>query len=181
MSPFVFMGINLLIVEADGLFRLNLSRRLRLQRYRVFEAEQQADARKILERKKIDVVLLGLNGLKRQGLLLLERIKKIRPLTEVIIINTSEYLSLSIEGMKLGAFDDVFLPLNMDSLAERIQEAYRLKKKNEKTKKSLLRRYQDVMVAATFAEAGEPDIAREFLPKEKGLPTGATTSRTKAS
>jgi DNA-binding NtrC family response regulator len=156
------MGINLLIIEADALFRLNLSRRLRLERYRVFEAEQQADAGKILERKKIDVVLLGLNGLKRQGLLLLERIKKIRPLTEVIIINTSEYLSLSIEGMKLGAFDDVFLPLNMDSLAERIQEAYRLKKKNEKAKKSLFRRYQDVMVAATFAEAGEPDIAREL-------------------
>jgi DNA-binding NtrC family response regulator len=156
------MGINLLIIESDALFRLNLSRRLRLERYRVFEAEQQADAGKILERKKIDVVLLGLNGLKRQGLLLLERIKKIRPLTEVIIINTSEYLLLSIEGMKLGAFDDVFLPLNMDSLAERIQEAYRLKKKNEKAKKSLFRRYQDVMVAATFAEAGEPDIAREL-------------------
>ncbi len=141
---------------------LNLSSHLRRERYRVFEAGQQADARKILERKKIDVVLLGLNGLKRQGLLLLERIKKIRPLTEVIIINTSEYLSLSIEGMKLSAFDDVFLPLNMDSLAERIREVYRLKKKNERAKKSLLRRYQDVMVAAAFAEAGEPDIAREF-------------------
>ena len=161
------MAINLLIIEADTPFRLNLSRRLRLKRYRVFEAEQQADARRILERKKIDVALLGLNGLKKQGLLLLERIKEIRPLTEVIIINTLEHLSLSIEGMKLGAFDDLFLPLDLDSLVERIQEAYKLKKRNERVNKSLFRRYQDVMVAATFAEAGEADMAREFLSKDE--------------
>ncbi len=161
------MAINLLIIEADAPFRLNLSRRLRLERYRVFEAEQQADARRILERKKIDVALLGLNGLKKQGLLLLERIKEIRPLTEVIIINTLEHLSLSIEGMKLGAFDDLFLPLDLDSLIERIQEAYKLKKRKERVNKSLFRRYQDVMVATTFAEAGEADMAREFLSKDE--------------
>jgi hypothetical protein len=36
-------------------------------------------------------------------------------------------MDLSIEGMDLGAFDDFLIPIEIDSLAQRIREAVRRK------------------------------------------------------
>ncbi len=125
------------------------------------------ETKRILKRKDIDVVLLDLNGLKREGLALLKMIKKMRPAVQVIIINSAEQLSLSIEGMRLGAFDDLFIPLDLEALIERIKEAFEHKEKTESKKPSFFQRCQDLMVAASFAEAGEDDMAREILAKER--------------
>jgi len=85
-------------------------------------------ARKILERMDIDVVLLSLIMLKQNGLPILKWIKKKCHLTEVILINNSEKLSLSIEGMKLGAFADFLVPLDVNSLLAAVEEACQLKR-----------------------------------------------------
>ena len=39
--------------------------------------------------------------------MILKALKRIRPLIEVITINRSDQMALSIEGMKLRAFDDL--------------------------------------------------------------------------
>ena len=147
------MGVNLLIVEADTLFRQSLAGRLPDRGWKISFAGRQDEAKKMVKRKGVDVVLLGINTLKNEGVEILKMIKKIHPLTEVIIINSSEQIVLSIEGMKLGAFDDFLVPFDIDSLIRRIQDACRQKKQREKQKKSLFRRCQDIMMAATFAEA----------------------------
>jgi len=161
------MGVNLLIIETDSFLDEHLSGRLGSKDYRIFKSRQPTETKRILKRKDIDVVLLDFNGLKREGLALLEMIKKMRPAVQVIIINSAEQLSLSIEGMKLGAFDDLFIPFNLDVLIARIKEAFEQKKKAEIKKPSFFQRYQDLMVAASFAEAGEDDMAREILSKER--------------
>ena len=129
------MGINLLNIETDVPFRKNLSRHLRLKQCNVYETDQRIKVKKILKRKKIDVVLLGLIGFKQEGLSILRMIKKMRPFTEVIIINHSEQIALSIEGMKLGAFYDFIVPFDLESLVRLIREAYQKKIQNEKAKK----------------------------------------------
>ena len=161
------MVVNLLIIESDRFFGNSLVRRLTDENWQILLADRLSDAKKIVKRKNIDVVVLGLNTLKREGLAILKMIKKTRPLTEVIIINSSEQIALSIEGMKLGAFDDFMVPFDLDSLRLRIQDACQQKKHKEKAKKSLLDRYRDIMIAATFAEAGESDMAIEFLASRK--------------
>jgi len=83
----------------------------------------------------------------------------------VITINSGDQISLSIEGMKLGVFDDFLMPLDLDSLISRIREAYQAKKDAEVVNPSLLQRCQDIMVAASFAEAGEAEMAKELLTK----------------
>jgi len=171
------MGVNLLIIETDTTFRNNLVGRLPGEKWRILFAERQAEAKKIVKRQKIDVVLIGLNALKQEGLLILKMIKKVRPFTEVIIINSSEQIVLSIEGMKLGAFDDFLIPFDIDSLIRRIEDACRQKKQREASKKSLFCRYQDIMIAATFAEAGESGMAKEFLEKEEKNSPGKTTGK----
>ncbi|MBW1997466.1 MAG: response regulator [Deltaproteobacteria bacterium] len=163
--------VTLLIIETENLLRRSLCERLRLQACKILVAETPSEAKRILGRCNVDVVLLGLRGPGRQAMDLLRRIKKTRPLAEVILLNGSQDLSLSIEGMKLGAFDDFLLPLNLDSLVERIREACLQKRAKEKARKSLPRSFQKMMVATTFAEAGEPETALEFIAEKRSSPS----------
>ena len=127
------MTVNLLIIEADTFFRKNLAQLLTNEKWRILFAENRIDAIKIVRRKNIDVALLGLKGLKKEGLMLLKDIKNTGSLTEVITINTSDQIILSIESMKMGAFDDFIVPFDIESLVRRIWEAHQKKKDNEKT------------------------------------------------
>jgi len=131
------MGIHLLIIEPDHRFRLNLSQRLHMEGFEVSEITQPADIGHIIHEKDIDVVLLGLDGLGREGLALIRTIKVISPPTEIILINDALQMDLSIEGMKLGAFDDFLIPLDIDSLVIRIHEAAGRQRKKGKRKKDL--------------------------------------------
>ena len=127
-----FKALNLLIIEGDDFFRKNLVQRLTDERWRIVFAEKKSEAIKMSKRKNIDVVLLGLKGLKKEGLMLLNDIKNTRSLIEVITINTSDQIILSIESMKMGAFDDFIVPFDIESLTQRIWEAHQKKKDSEK-------------------------------------------------
>ena len=124
------MQMNLLIIESDNFFRKNLAQRLPDEKKcRILFAEHRIEALNIVKRKNIDVVLLSLKDLKKEGLMILKELKTVRPLTEVITISRSDQIALSIEGMKLGAFDDFIVPFDLESLFRQIQKAYRKKKK----------------------------------------------------
>ena len=121
----------------------------------------------MIKRRKIDVVLLSLDDFQKESMVMIKMIKKMRPAVQIITINSGEQISLSIEGMKLGVFDDLLMPLDLDTLILRIQEAFQKKKAAEIVKPSLLQRCQDIMVAASFAEAGEAGMAKEVLTKRR--------------
>jgi DNA-binding response OmpR family regulator len=121
------MGIHILIIEAENRFRKNLYRCLQEEGFTVDKITQQDNVETIVAKEKIDLVLLGVDGLGREGLTLIRPIKAISPKTKIIIINDPNRMDLSIEGMDLGAFDDFLIPLDIDSLAKRIREAVRQK------------------------------------------------------
>lgn len=117
------MGIHILIIEAENRFRKNLYQCLQAEGFTVDKVTPQDDVATIVANEKIDAVLLGVDGLGREGLALIRPIKAIRPGTEIIIINDASHMDLSIEAMELGAFDDFLIPLDIESLARRIREA----------------------------------------------------------
>ncbi len=155
------MRINLLLIETDYLYRINLSNRLAQGDFRIFSANQPKEIKRLIKKKKIDVALLDLSGLKLEGLKILSLIKKLNPLTEVITLNGSGNMSLSIDGMKRGAFDDLLIPFDINTLTERIKTAYA--QKSQREAKTAISGYQKVMMAATFAEAGESETAKAFM------------------
>ncbi len=122
-------GIKILVIETDEAYRRHLAERVRLEGHRVYEACREAEARDLIEKKNIDVVLLGFAGDKQRGLALLRTIRRLHPCPEVILLTFSDDHSLaaSIEGMKLGAFDELLVPFNVDTLLRRIQEAWQSK------------------------------------------------------
>jgi DNA-binding NtrC family response regulator len=127
--------VQVLVVEADEAFRRNLSERLRSDGAVVFEAGNEPEARDIAQRHNIDVALLGVKGISQSGLALLKFLKESRPMIEVIMLSLAEHHSLyvSIEAMKLGAFDDILIPCDIKTLLDRIHAASRRKKEKEET------------------------------------------------
>jgi len=134
-------GAKVLVIETDESFRKLISERLRLERYRVYEACQETEARNMVLKKDFDAVLLGFTGDRQLALALLRTIKEMRPLVEVILLSSSEDHSLaaSIEGMKLGAFDEILVPFDVETLLRRIREACRRKWQRELAAKKALR------------------------------------------
>jgi len=132
------MPLKLLIIHSDDLFRGHLSERMRLESYLVSEAPPEAVASGIIQGGNFDVVLLGVPGPYQNGLSLLKKIKELRPNTEVILLTAVEEHSLygSIQAMRLGAFDDLLVPLDIQTLHSRIREAYKRKKEKSKAKRS---------------------------------------------
>lgn len=155
--------MKLLLIDVDDFFRQHLDQRFRQEGFRLFFAQRFSSVEKIVRLKKIDVALLDLSGLKMEGLRIIRAIKSINPLTEVITINNADQMALSIDVMKLGAFDELLIPLDINALINRIRAAALRRKQTERRKRSLLQVCQDYMAAAAFAEEGEMDTAREFL------------------
>jgi DNA-binding NtrC family response regulator len=116
-----------LIFEEDPVFRAALSSHLEAQGFVVHVAELSDDMGLVLQ-QRIDVVLLGLAGLKQQGIGLLKLILEISPATRVVLLNNLDHLSLSIEAMKLGAIDEVSIPVDMELLVEKVRLAAHVRK-----------------------------------------------------
>lgn len=166
------MPIKLLMIDTDQTFCQNVSQRLLIEDYQVFVAVDEAEAKRIVQREKVDVVLLGLKGLKQRGVELLKTIKKIRSVTEVILLFPAEHLSLSIKGMRFGAFDDLLMPFDMETLLARIRAAYRHKQEQEQIQKSLLHRHRKSSAAKiTEASKAESEEAVCEVKKRSGCGT----------
>lgn len=151
------MAVRLLMIDTDETFCRNVSQRLLLENYRVFVTADEAEARRIVHREKVDVVLLGLKEFKQRGLSLLESIKRIRPATQVILMLPAELLALSIEGMHLGAFDDLLMPFDMETLLTRIKAAGRCRPERGRTGKSLPRGRATASKTVSKEDAGGRD------------------------
>jgi len=124
--------LRVLVIETDESFRQKIAHHLRLDGCTVIEACEETPALGILRKKDVDVVLLGLHGFRTTALALLREIKLIRPAIEVILMNVSDELTLSMEAMKLGAFDDLWAPIEMETLVARVREAHERKGRRER-------------------------------------------------
>ena len=144
----------------------HLVRHLESKNWHILQSSRQKDIKQILKKHSVDVVLMSLRDLKKEGMDLIKMIKKKHSAVQVITINNGDQISMSIEGMKLGVFDDFLMPLDLDSLISRIREAYQAKKDAEVVKPSLFQRCQNIMVSASFAETAEVETAKAFLAKE---------------
>jgi two-component system response regulator AtoC len=87
-----------------------------------------------------DMVMPGLSGLE-----VLAAVKKYRPETEVIIVTGHATIDSAIEAMKLGCYDYLQKPIELqllNLLIERIVEKRKLKQENVFLKKRLKERYK---------------------------------------
>jgi two-component system OmpR family response regulator len=61
------------------------------------------------------------------GIDTLREIKRKKPLIEVILLTGHASMESGIEGIKLGAYDYVMKPANLEELIEKMRQAYEKK------------------------------------------------------
>jgi len=79
----------------------------------------------------IEVVILDVKMAGMDGIDTLKEIKKKHPLTEVIMLTGHATVESAIEGMKLGAFDYLMKPCDMEVLMAKVTEAASKKQQHE--------------------------------------------------
>jgi DNA-binding NtrC family response regulator len=84
-----------------------------------------------INNENFDVVLLDVKMPGMDGIEVLREIKRIKPLIEVIMLTGHASVESGIEGMKLGAFDYLMKPMELDKILETIQDAYEKKRLQE--------------------------------------------------
>lgn len=112
--------MKVLIIDADDSFRENLAQQLSRRGLTVNETGDAKEGRAIACQGKFDAVLVGLSSSKQALLSFLRKIKFDCPGIEVMLINHSGDVQLSIEAMKHGAFDEVAAPVDLEELLRKL-------------------------------------------------------------
>lgn len=128
------MQPNVLIVDDEAVFAKTLAERLSFRDCQVSIALNGNDAIDLIAKKNIDVVILDLAMPGIDGIETLKEIKKIKPLTEVIMLTGNATVETAIEGLKVGAMDYLMKPCEVEELAELINMAFKRKSMREKKK-----------------------------------------------
>jgi DNA-binding NtrC family response regulator len=123
--------IRLLIVDDEVQFLESIARRLTLRDFDVTRACNGQEAVEAARNAKFDLALLDLKMPGLDGKQVLEILKKEHKYLEIIILTGHGSLSSAVECTKLGAFDYLPKPYELDKLLEVLREAYqaRLTKK----------------------------------------------------
>jgi len=156
------MTATVLLIGKDESITETMARLIKTRGCYLIKATGLDQVASVITNKCIDVVLIILSGFEKECVGILNRVKRIAPDTETIVINDSVKLELSIKCMKAGAFDDFYPPFDLETLSSRIMDAAKKKIEAQKHKKKISR-FDKMMMAISFAEAGELTMAKDYL------------------
>jgi len=125
------MKVRVLLVDDEEQFVETLAQRLEARDFTVATAFNGDQALEYVRGKDVDVVVLDVLMPGLSGIDTLREMKRVRPLTEVIMLTGHATVETAIEGMKLGAFDYLMKPTEIEDLVEKINKAQRRKSEQE--------------------------------------------------
>lgn len=114
----------LLMIDDEDSFVSALSKRLAVRDIEVIPAHSgQEGLNKLDEDPSIEVVLLDVKMPGMDGIETLRRIRAAHPIVEVIMLTGHATFETAIDGMKLGAFDYLMKPCEIDDLTTKLDAA----------------------------------------------------------
>jgi DNA-binding NtrC family response regulator len=121
-----------LLVDDEVPFVETMTKRLTKRDLEVYQAFSGSEALEKLDRERsVEVVILDVKMPGMDGIETLREIKKRFPLVEVVMLTGHATVETAIEGMKLGAYDYLMKPCDMDILMTKVDEAAARKRKQE--------------------------------------------------
>jgi len=122
----------IMLVDDEVPFVETMSKRLVKRGLTVIAADSGNGALvKLDQDSKVDVIILDVKMPGMDGLETLQEIKKRHPIKEVIMLTGHATVETAIEGMKLGAFDYLMKPCDLNILISKVEEAFKKKKAHE--------------------------------------------------
>lgn len=125
------MKTRILLVDDEEQFVQALSERLALRGYDVTTSLSGEDAAEKVKHYNYEVVILDVAMPGLDGVDTLREVKKLKPLTEVIMLTGHATVETAIEGMKLGAIDYLVKPCETEDLVNKINKAQQRKAEQE--------------------------------------------------
>ncbi len=112
---------------------MTLASRLKKRKLEVLDVENGYKAIEEVRISPIDVAVVDVKMPGMDGLETLKQIKQINPRIEVIMLTGHASVESGIEGMRLGAFDYLMKPCDINELILKIEDAYQRKLVQEKS------------------------------------------------
>ena len=113
----------LLVVDDEHLIRWSLEQNLKKQGYEVVTAGTGEDALRLVREEQPDLVLLDIQLPGMSGIEALEKIKEHDEDIIVIMVTANSGLENAVRAMRLGAYDYVSKPFNLEELSIVVRKA----------------------------------------------------------
>ena len=113
---------------------------LKEEGFSVITTGDSLEAAKILKKEEFDVIVTDLKMKGLKGLDLLEEANKVAPMTPVIIITAFGTIESAIKAIKMGAYDYITKPFQMDEIVLTVKKAL----ENRLLKKEVIRLRKEV-------------------------------------
>jgi DNA-binding NtrC family response regulator len=146
--------IKVLLVDDEEAFVNTLAQRLKMRELNVNTVYDGEQALAKVKSEEPDVMVLDLKMPGLHGMEVLKEIRKAYPNMQVIILTGHGTEKDEEEARRLGGFDFLRKPADIETLVGKIKEAY-----SEKIER--------LMSAIAFAEEGEFDTARKIINEEE--------------
>ncbi|MDW7771789.1 MAG: response regulator [Desulfobulbaceae bacterium] len=162
------MGPTVLLAIWERSLLNGMNAKLQNLHFDVVVAENEVRFAQQTTARNIDVILLDIRSNGENSLRLMAYVKEKKPETEVILLSNQKSISLAMEGIQAGAFDDIPEPFDVDEITRKIRAAWKRKNKLRKKERSrLVQFWEKTMMAVTYAEAGDFETALRLAGKEK--------------
>jgi DNA-binding NtrC family response regulator len=122
---------SVLIVDDEEEFREMTVKRLSKRDLECESAPDGDTALEMVAKKNYDVILLDVKMPGRDGIETLREIKRMAPMTEVVMLTGHASVESGINGIKYGAFDYLMKPMELDALFEKLNAAYERKREQQ--------------------------------------------------
>jgi len=113
----------ILVVDDEQLIRWSLEQNLKKQGYEVVTAGSGEDALRLVREEAPDLMLLDIQLPGMNGIEVLEKVKELEEEVVVIMVTALGVLETAVKAMRLGAYDYINKPFNLDELAIIIKKA----------------------------------------------------------
>jgi two-component system NtrC family response regulator len=136
---------SILIVDDEDAQRSILKGYLEKKGYKIYSASSGTEGIKIVQDNLIDIVLSDYKMPDKTGLEVLESVKKINPEVSFVILTAYGTIENAVKAMRLGAFDYISKPVDLDELdlmIERIIENKNLKSEIQLLKNQLQSKFK---------------------------------------
>ncbi len=162
----------ILIVDDDPSIRFAFQKTFEPKHYRTIEAENGRRALEIIPKEKPSVIFMDIMMPDVDGLEVLERIKKLDPNIPVIMITGFGTMQTAMRAIKLGAYEYMTKPLDIDKvrlLADRALEMLQLREELKDYKEKIS------LVSDGYELIGQSEAMQEVY-KKMGAAAGTPNS-----
>ncbi len=131
-----------MLVDDEVPFVETMTKRLEKRDLQIISAHDGQEALEKLDKNRnTDVVILDVKMPGLDGIETLREIKKTYPVIEVIMLTGHATVETAIEGMRLGAYDYLMKPCELEQLMFKVEEATKKRREHEeKIREATLRK-----------------------------------------